>query len=74
MEDFEREVFGRVPKDVPKVAWTVAETVETRVGGLPVVARRVIGHVDNSAHPAITVDIQMAVVLPATRRDRSRSW
>ena len=63
-EDFEREVYGRVPKDVPKVAWTVAETVETTVGGQPVVARRVIGHVDNSAHPAITVDLKMAVVLP----------
>jgi lysophospholipase L1-like esterase len=64
LEDFEREVYGRVPTDVPKVTWAVAETVETRVGGQPVVARRLIGHVDNSAHPAITVDIEMAVVLP----------
>jgi alpha-galactosidase len=64
-EDFEREVYGRVPADVPKVTWTVSETVETTVGGKPVVARRVIGHVDNSAHPAVAVDIQMAVVLPA---------
>src|SRR6266540_5589665 len=63
-EDFEREVYGRVPAEVPKVAWTVAETVETTVGGQPVMARRVIGQVDNSAHPAITVDIKMAVVLP----------
>jgi lysophospholipase L1-like esterase len=62
--DFEREVYGRVPKGAPKVAWTVAETVETTVGGQPVVARRVIGHVDNSAYPAITVDIKMAVVVP----------
>ena len=66
--DFEREVYGRVPEDVPKVAWTVAETVETTVGGQPVVARRVIGHVDNSAHPAITVDIKMAVVLPVNAK------
>ena len=66
--DFEREVYGRVPADVPKVAWTVAETVETTVGGQPVVARRVIGHVDNSAHPAITVDIKMAVVLPVNAK------
>ena len=64
VEDFEREVYGRVPKEVPKVAWTVAETVETTVGGQPVVARRVIGHADNAAHPAIAVDIKMAVVLP----------
>jgi lysophospholipase L1-like esterase len=64
VEDFEREVYGRVPAYVPEVAWTVAETVETTVGGQPVVARRVIGHADNSAHPAITVDINMAVVVP----------
>jgi lysophospholipase L1-like esterase len=42
----------------------VTETLETSVGGQPVVARRVIGHVDNSAHPALAVEIQMAVVLP----------
>jgi len=66
--DFEREVYGRVPAGVPKVAWTVAETVETTVGGQPVVARRVIGHVDNSAHPAITVDVKMAVVLPVNAK------
>jgi lysophospholipase L1-like esterase len=68
VEDFEREVYGRVPAGVPKVTWTVAETVETTVGGQPVVARRVIGHVDNSADPAITVDIKMAVVLPVNAR------
>ena len=67
-EDFEREVYGRVPRDVPKVTWTVAETLETTVGGQPVVARRVIGHVDNSAHPAIAVDIKMAVVVPASAK------
>jgi hypothetical protein len=68
LEDFEREVYGRVPRDVPKVAWTVAETVETTVGGQPVVARRVIGHVDNSVHPAIAIDIKMAVVVPVNAR------
>jgi (4-O-methyl)-D-glucuronate---lignin esterase len=65
VRDFEREVYGAVPGDVPRVAWTVAETVETTVGGRPVVARRVVGHVDNTAHPAIAVDIRMAVVVPA---------
>jgi lysophospholipase L1-like esterase len=68
VEDFEREVYGRVPADVPDVTWTVAETVATTVGGQPVVARRVLGHVDNSAHPAITVDIKMAVVVPVNAK------
>jgi (4-O-methyl)-D-glucuronate---lignin esterase len=42
--------------------------VETSVGGQPVVARRVVGHVDNSAHPALTVDVKMAVVLPVNAK------
>ena len=65
VEDFEREVYGRVPASLPKVAWAVTETLEATVGGQPVAARRVIGHVDNAAHPAIAVDIRMAVVLPS---------
>jgi len=69
VEDFEREIYGRVPEGVPGVAWEATETVETAVGGQPVVARRVIGHVDNSAHPAITVDIRMAVVLPLNAKE-----
>jgi lysophospholipase L1-like esterase len=63
-EDFEREVYGRVPAHAPKVTWEVTETVQTTVGGQPVVARRVVGHVDNTSHPAVTVDIKMAVVVP----------
>ena len=65
VEDFEREVIGRVPKNVPGVTWRVTRTVAATVGALPVVARQVIGHVDNSADPAIAVDIKLAVVTPA---------
>src|SRR5215471_12528354 len=65
VEDFEREVYGRVPQNVPAVSWRVEDTVNTTIGGIPVVARQVVGHVDNSSYPAITVDIKMAVVMPA---------
>jgi hypothetical protein len=65
VEDFEREVIGRIPKDVPKVTWTVAETVNTTVGSVPVTGRRLVGHVDNSAYPAIPVDISLILVQPA---------
>ncbi len=67
-EAFEREVIGRVPKQVPKVTWAVTKTVSTDVGGIPVVAKQVIGHVDNAAYPAIAVDIRMAVVVPANAK------
>jgi hypothetical protein len=66
VEDFEREVIGRVPKVVPPVTWTVAtQAINRAVGGIPVVAKQLVGHVDNSACPAIKVDIQMTLVTPA---------
>ncbi len=65
VEDFEREVIGRVPPNVPKVTWTVAERVQRAVGGIPVVAKRVVGHVDNSQAPDVDVNIRMIVVTPA---------
>jgi hypothetical protein len=66
IEDFEREVLGRVPKNTPKVTWTVVSNVtDGLVGNLPATGKQLIGHVDNSACPAITVDIRMTVVTPA---------
>ncbi|HEX7085710.1 MAG TPA: GDSL-type esterase/lipase family protein [Vicinamibacterales bacterium] len=65
VEDFEREVYGRVPPNVPAVTWSVVETAKGTLGGVPVVGRQVVGRVDNSAHPAITVEIQLTVVTPA---------
>src|SRR3954467_13079730 len=59
VEDFEREVIGRVPKNAPKVTWKVTQKVDAKVGDLAVIAKQVIGHVDNSAYPEITVDIKM---------------
>src|SRR4051794_25791981 len=31
-EDFDREVYGRVPKDAPKVTWEVTSTTKEKVG------------------------------------------
>jgi len=64
IEDFEREVVGRVPKSVPRVEWKVTQSAESIVGNRAVLAKSLIGHVDNSAYPAITVDIQMTLVTP----------
>jgi hypothetical protein len=65
VEDFEREVLGRIPKSVPKVTWEVTKTVEATVGGHPVIGKQLLGHVDNSSDPDIQVDIQMTLVVPA---------
>ena len=68
MEDFDREVYGRVPPALPKVKWEVTATARETVGSVPVVTRTLVGHVDNSAYPAITVDIEMSLSTPANAK------
>src|ERR1700733_6351411 len=58
VEDFEREVLGRVPQNTPKVTWTISNTVHTMVGSVPAVAQELVGRVDNSSYPLISVEIQ----------------
>jgi hypothetical protein len=65
IEDFEREVYGRLPKNIPKVTWTVKVTDREFVNRIPVVAKMLVGHVDNSSYPLINVDINMMLVVPA---------
>ncbi len=65
VEDFSREVYGFVPKNAPKVTWEHLATDNERLGFTPVVATKIVGHVDNSAYPAIDVNIKMTLVLPA---------
>ena len=66
VEDYEREVYGRIPKNVPKVTWSVKVTDREFIfpGFIPVVAKQIIGHVDNSEYPLINVDIKMILVIP----------
>jgi hypothetical protein len=65
VEDFDREVYGRVPKVTPKVTWEVTATTQEKNGDVPVVTKKLVGHVDNSAYPAISVNIDLTLTTPA---------
>jgi hypothetical protein len=74
VEYFDAEVYGRVPRDVPKVTWEIAPPdagsgrgAGGRAGdpGVPTVTKRLVGRLDNSAYPAISVNIQLRLILPA---------
>ena len=65
VEDFDREVYGRIPKNVPKVKWEVVNTTNQQVGEVPIITKTLVGHVDNSAYPEISVDIQLSLSTPA---------
>jgi hypothetical protein len=70
VEDFEREVYGRVPKNVPKVTWEVTKTVEGESGGIATVTKTLVGHVENAAFPKIKVAIQASFTVPKYAKGR----
>ena len=70
VEDMEREVYGRLPANIPAVQWTVKILDREFVGRTPVIAKQLIGHVDNSAYPLIDVNINMVVVTPANAKGK----
>ena len=65
VELFDREIYGRVPSNTPKVTWTVASTEHTTVGAVAVITKSLTGHVDNSSYPLIDVDIKLDLTTPA---------
>lgn len=72
VEYFDREVYGRVPKETPRVTWEPGEAAERPGFGprrpmpsRPVVVKHLVGRVDNAACPAITVALRLTVLLPA---------
>jgi len=68
VEDFDREVYGRVPPNAPTVTWKAASTVRTNNGRVLVITKQLVGHCDNSSYPLIQVDIQLTLTTPADAR------
>ena len=75
--DFDSEMFGRVPSNVPGVIWEVVRTRHETIDAgsavgpgrdarapIPVVTKDIVGHLDNSAYPLITVNIQLTLTVP----------
>ena len=65
VEDFDREVYGRLPRVLPKVTWELVSTTNDKNGDYSIITKKLVGHVDNSSCPSITVDIQLTLVIPA---------
>ena len=65
VEDFDKEIYGRMPLNTPKVNWELVSVADTMIGTYPVKIKRLAGHVDNSSYPSVKVDIQLMVTVPA---------
>jgi hypothetical protein len=68
LDIFLKYVYGRVPNNMPKVTWTEAAVDHEMIGFTPVIAKDLIGDVDNSSYPAINVHIHMTLVTPANAK------
>src|ERR1700728_4153972 len=53
VQDFDREIYGRAPRDLPDVRWKVVSTTKGTKGDVAIVTKVLVGHVDNSWYPAI---------------------
>jgi WD40-like Beta Propeller Repeat len=75
--DFDSEMYGRVPENVPKVTWQVVRTRHETIDAVSavgpgrearapirVVTKDIVGHLDNSAYPLISVNIQLTLTVP----------
>jgi hypothetical protein len=65
VEDFDREIYGRVPPNTPKVNWEVTSTTMETNGSVPVITKQLVGHVDNALDPKISVNIDLTLSTPA---------
>lgn len=62
--DFDREIYGRVPKNIPAVQWELISVKDTVIGIYKAKEKIVKGIVDNSSYPDIKVEIDLQVVTP----------
>lgn len=64
IEDFNAEVYGLFPEDIPGVTWNVIARKDSVIGEYPVQVERLLGEVDNSTYPDIEVNIEITLTLP----------
>jgi hypothetical protein len=68
VEDFDREIYGRMPENTPKVNWEITSTQMDTVGGILMNTKKLVGHVDNSSYPSVKVDISMTLSTPVNAK------
>jgi hypothetical protein len=65
VEHFDQQIYGRVPTETPKVDWLVISSIRETSGEVPVITKKIVGHVEHSSYSLITLDIQLALTTPS---------
>jgi hypothetical protein len=68
-EYFDKEIYGRVPKNTPIVKWEVVSIIKDTIKNIPAITKTILGHIDNSSYPLISVDINLTLTVPANIKE-----
>lgn len=68
VELFNHDILGIPPPHLPAVAWQVASETREKIGDVPVITKKLVGHVNNASDPAIAVDIDLTLTTPANAK------
>jgi hypothetical protein len=62
---FDKDIYDRVPEDMPKITWELVSTIYDTSNHVSAITKKLIGRVDHSSYPAITVNIDLTLCTPA---------
>ena len=65
---FDDHIYGRTPENLPAVSWQVISEKDSVIAGIPVKIKELLGTVDNSAYPEISVNIPCTLTIPAQEK------
>lgn len=69
VEDFESEIYGRLPKNIPSVKWQLVSIKDTIIGSQAIKEKTLKGVVDNSAFTSVKVEINLILATPAESKN-----
>lgn len=61
VEDFEREIYGRIPDNIPPISWKIISAENKMMAGFPVEVQKLVGTVDNKRFPSISVQMEVTM-------------
>jgi hypothetical protein len=64
LNDFQNEIYGRIPRRTPKVTWEVTQ-IETNALNGSAMMKTIVGHIDNSRFTNAIPSIDITLLVPA---------
>jgi hypothetical protein len=67
LEDFQNEIYGKIPANTPTVTWEVTGIERDALAGTAIL-KHITGHIDNAAYPSAKPVINIALYIPASAK------